>query len=272
MAHRLFEGKEHATSYWKYRVSPSAQLIEEVMSFLKKKRGVQPCDLAVDVGCGSGQGTVLLAPHFSSVVGTDISPAQLEVAQEHTTAPNISYRQCQAEELPFADSSVDLVTAMSAFHWFDRPRFLQEAHRILKAKGCLALLNYTMDMELDYGDCSHTLNTVCKEGGLLTDVSTLSIIDKVVMDRFLRALSHDMKRAVSLLAPQTLEGLLRAVETHQNTEALLKGSRAYSGTHPRGRKNTPTDVYPNRQSARPKGHRPVERRLGESRPVADVPR
>ncbi|XP_029558132.1 putative methyltransferase DDB_G0268948 [Salmo trutta] len=163
MAHRLFEGKEHATSYWKYRVSPSAQLIEEVMSFLKKKRGVQPCDLAVDVGCGSGQGTVLLAPHFSSVVGTDISPAQLEVAQEHTTAPNISYRQCQAEELPFADSSVDLVTAMSAFHWFDRPRFLQEAHRILKAKGCLALLNYTMDMELDYGDCSHTLNTVCKE-------------------------------------------------------------------------------------------------------------
>lgn len=73
------------------------------------------------------------------------------------------FRQCQAEELPFADSSVDLVTAMSAFHWFDRPRFLQEAHRILKAKGCLALLNYTMDMELDYGDCSHTLNTVCKE-------------------------------------------------------------------------------------------------------------
>jgi hypothetical protein len=40
MAHRLFEGKEHATSYWKYRVSPSAQLIEEVMSFLKKKVGV----------------------------------------------------------------------------------------------------------------------------------------------------------------------------------------------------------------------------------------
>ncbi|CAB1347008.1 unnamed protein product, partial [Coregonus sp. 'balchen'] len=108
-------------------------------------------------------GTVLLAPHFSSVVGTDVSPAQLEVALDHATAPNISYRQCRAEELPFADRSVDLVTAMSAFHWFDRPRFLQEAHRILKPKGCLALLNYTMDMELHYGDCYHNLNTVCKE-------------------------------------------------------------------------------------------------------------
>lgn len=51
-----------------------------------------PFDLAVDVGCGSGQGTVLLAPHFSSVVGTDVSPAQLELAQEHASAPNISYR------------------------------------------------------------------------------------------------------------------------------------------------------------------------------------
>ncbi|KAL0963935.1 hypothetical protein UPYG_G00315540 [Umbra pygmaea] len=163
MAHRLFEGKEHAASYWKYRVSPSSQLIEEVMSFLEKRRGVQLFDLAVDVGCGSGQGTRLLAPKFSSVVGTDISPAQLEMAVEHTTENNISYRRCPAEELPFADSSVDLVTTTAAFHWFDRPRFLQEVYRILKPKGCLAILNYNLDMELHYGDCYHRLNTVCKE-------------------------------------------------------------------------------------------------------------
>ncbi|XP_010895894.2 putative methyltransferase DDB_G0268948 [Esox lucius] len=163
MAHRLFEDKEHAASYWKYRVSPSPQLIEEIVSFLKKRRDVQPCDLAVDVGCGSGQGTRLLAPHFSTVVGTDVSPAQLGVALKHAADTNVSYRQCPAEELPFADSSVDLVTAMCAFHWFDRPRFLQEAHRILKPKGCLALLSYTADMELHYRDCYHALNAICKE-------------------------------------------------------------------------------------------------------------
>lgn len=73
-------------------------------------------------------------------------------------------RQCPAEELPLADGSADLVSAMSAFHWFDRARFLQEAHRVLKPGGCLALLNYTMDMDLHYGDCcSHTLNLVCRE-------------------------------------------------------------------------------------------------------------
>ncbi|KAA8593193.1 hypothetical protein FQN60_009309 [Etheostoma spectabile] len=146
MAYRLFEGKQHASSYWKHRISPSDELIRQVLDFLEKRKG-HPFQLAVDVGCGSGQGTVLLAKHFASVVGTDVSPAQ-----------------CVAEELPLADSSVDLITAMSAFHWFDRPRFLHEAHRVLKPNGCLALLNYTINMELSYPDCcSHTLNQVCKE-------------------------------------------------------------------------------------------------------------
>ncbi|XP_026231449.1 class I SAM-dependent methyltransferase [Anabas testudineus] len=163
MAHRMFESKEQAASYWKYRVAPSEELIQRVLGFLEKRRG-RPFQLALDVGCGSGQGTLLLAKHFASVVGTDISPAQLEVALQHAREPNITYRQCEAEKLPFADSSVDLVTVMSAFHWFDRPRFLQEALRVLKPHGCLALLNYTIDMELSYpGCCQQTLNQVCKE-------------------------------------------------------------------------------------------------------------
>ncbi|KAM6970555.1 putative methyltransferase [Aplochiton taeniatus] len=162
MAHRLFEGKKHAASYWKYRVSPSQQLIQDVLAFVRRQG--MPFDLAVDVGCGSGQGTVLLANHFVSVVGTDVSPAQLEVAMKYGTAPNILYRECPAEGLPCPDGSVALVTAMSAFHWFDRQRFLLEADRVLKPRGCLALLNYTMDMELSQaGCCSLALHTVCQE-------------------------------------------------------------------------------------------------------------
>ncbi|AWP12837.1 putative methyltransferase DDB G0268948 [Scophthalmus maximus] len=163
MAYRLFEGKKHAALYLKYRVSPSDHLIQQVLGFLEKQKG-RPFELAVDVGCGSGQGTLLLAKHFASVVGTDVSPAQLELALQHAQQANITYRECVAEELPFADSSVDLVTAMTAFHWFDRPRFLQEAHRVLKPRGCLALLSYTMDIELSYRDCcAHTLNQVSQE-------------------------------------------------------------------------------------------------------------
>lgn len=37
MAHRLFEGKEHVSSYWKYRISPSDHLIQQVLDFLEKQ-------------------------------------------------------------------------------------------------------------------------------------------------------------------------------------------------------------------------------------------
>ncbi|XP_059184274.1 putative methyltransferase DDB_G0268948 [Centropristis striata] len=161
MAVRLFEGQDHAAAYQQYRVTPD-ELISRIMSYMEKKTPNQ-FNLALDVGCGSGQGTILLAPYFNKVVGTDISPAQLEQARANRNPPNVSYRECPAEELPFASGEVDLVTAMTAAHWFDRKKFLLEADRVLRPGGCLALLSYTMDFELEYGDISNTLNEICKE-------------------------------------------------------------------------------------------------------------
>lgn len=37
MAYRLFEGKEHAATYWKYRICPSDDLIQQVLDFLEKQ-------------------------------------------------------------------------------------------------------------------------------------------------------------------------------------------------------------------------------------------
>lgn len=123
----------------------------------------QPLHLAVDVGCGSGQGTTILAQYFTKVIGMDISPAQLEKAQSSNHCPNVSYRQSPAEDLPFESGTVDLITAMTAAHWFDRPRFFKEADRVLKPGGCLALLSSSLDMELEYGDVSDKLKDICKE-------------------------------------------------------------------------------------------------------------
>ncbi|XP_068186210.1 uncharacterized protein [Antennarius striatus] len=163
MAYRQFEGKEQASSYWKYRFPPSDHLIQQLLEFMEKQKG-GPYELAVDVGCGPGRGTALLAKHFASVVGLDVSPAQIEVAFQRSKEPNIDFRQSVAEELPFADSSVDLVTSMSAFHWFDQQRFLQEVHRVLKPRGCLVLLCYHYALDLNYPNCcSHTLSQISKE-------------------------------------------------------------------------------------------------------------
>ncbi len=50
-----------------------------------------------------------------------------------------------AEAIPLPDASVQAVTVADAFHWFDRPRALDEIRRVLRPGGGLALLNTMPD-------------------------------------------------------------------------------------------------------------------------------
>ncbi|XP_029696871.1 LOW QUALITY PROTEIN: uncharacterized protein [Takifugu rubripes] len=145
MAVRRFEGKDHAAAYLQFRVAPQGpnQQDSEVRqpkvtsaALLQTTINHRTAPACVDVGCGPGQGTVLLAPILTKVVGIDVSPAQLEMALTKTNPPNVSYSQGPAEELPFGPGEVDLVTAMTAAHWFERRKFLVEADRVLRPGGC----------------------------------------------------------------------------------------------------------------------------------------
>ncbi|XP_066497425.1 putative methyltransferase DDB_G0268948 [Hoplias malabaricus] len=162
MTHRLFEEKNHASIYQKYRMTPPVGVKEIVLQYLDKKKG-PPHELAVDLGCGTGQNTRLLAPHFQEIVGIDVSENQLEEARAVPGFTNITYRAGTAEELPFPNGSVDLLTAASAAHWFDQERFLKEAERVLKPGGCMALLGYTNQFHFSYGTCGDRLDTIYNE-------------------------------------------------------------------------------------------------------------
>lgn len=95
--------------------------------------------LAVDVGCGNGQLTQLLAPYFDRVVGLDPSADQIANA-----VPNarIQYECAPAEQLPVPDASASLVTAAQAAHWFDLPAFYREVRRIAVPGAVVALVSY----------------------------------------------------------------------------------------------------------------------------------
>ncbi|XP_006127467.2 putative methyltransferase DDB_G0268948 isoform X1 [Pelodiscus sinensis] len=162
MAVRLFEARQHVEFYQKYRFSPAENLQRVIFSYLEEKK-LAPTRLAVDVGCGSGQSTRILAARFEEVVGTDISEAQIQAAKEAASFPNVSYRVCPAEELPFEDGSVDLVTAFAAAHWFDIPRFMKEVDRVLRPHGCMALSTYFPNFSVHYKDCSERLTEILTE-------------------------------------------------------------------------------------------------------------
>jgi SAM-dependent methyltransferase len=96
-------------------------------------------DLALDVGCGTGQLSTLLARRFDRVIAADASAAQVAAAVGHE---RVAYRVAPAHESGLPTGSIDLVTVAQAAHWFDLEPFYAEARRIARPGAVLALVTY----------------------------------------------------------------------------------------------------------------------------------
>lgn len=162
MACPYFQRKEYSAFYEKHMIREPEEVQKLILSYLEEKKG-RPFGLAVDVGCGTGQSTRVLASHFQKVVGVDISNTQIQEAENVACIPNVSYMVAPAEHLPFEDSSVDLITASVAAHWFNSEEFFREADRVLKPSGCLALYCFNPVYELHYKDCTAFLTDAFME-------------------------------------------------------------------------------------------------------------
>lgn len=223
---RLFEGKEHASLYQKYRFSLPPEMQKLVLSYLEEKKG-KPFVLAADVGCGTGQTTCVLAPHFQKVVGTDISEAQIKEAKKMSSPPNVSFLVSPAEELPFEDASVDLVIASSAAHWFNIEKFMKEADRVLKPRGCMALLTYTSHLGVHAKDCSDDLTAIYHEvEDALVPFGTVNIahVKSGYKDIFDAIPFPDKTRLVNKVIPVPLSvsGIIGFIETFSMFQTFLK--------------------------------------------------
>uniref|UniRef100_H2XQ96 Methyltransferase type 11 domain-containing protein n=1 Tax=Ciona intestinalis TaxID=7719 RepID=H2XQ96_CIOIN len=86
-------------------------------------------DFLLDVGCGGGQSVNIFAPYFNQVLAIDPSENQLKEARSQNQFAHVTYKQGNAEKLPRDDVSVDVITVGTAVHWFDRPKFYEEANR-----------------------------------------------------------------------------------------------------------------------------------------------
>ncbi|XP_061435377.1 putative methyltransferase DDB_G0268948 [Lethenteron reissneri] len=159
MSVRVFEGTELARLYKRYRPTLPADVLTTLTDYVCAKTGTKPT-LVVDVGCGSGQATELLASISTKVLGIDVSPSQIEEAMLAKHPDNITYMVGPAETLPVDDGSVSLLTAFVSAHWFDLPAFMHEVQRVLQPRGCLVIYSYMYPFDIECGVFSEKLTQI----------------------------------------------------------------------------------------------------------------
>ena len=94
----------------------------------------------LDIGCGEGHNTRLLAKRGARVTAVDISEVFLRYAKqsEQEEALGIEYKLASAVELPYDDAAFDFAVAfMSLMDIPETNRVLSEAYRVLKPGGFL---------------------------------------------------------------------------------------------------------------------------------------
>eukprot|EP00127_Corallochytrium_limacisporum_P002469 Clim_evm26s128 gene=Clim_evmTU26s128 len=142
----LFHGKDHSHVYEKYRLCLPEQCLDQIKQYVDNTPNHRK-ELAIDLGCGTGQSTRIFADFYSRTLGWDIAQTQIEKAREteQRLKQNIVYDcKSDADLEDFEHQSVDFLTVTEAFHYFNHSQFYERASRVLKpGSGIFCAIGYS---------------------------------------------------------------------------------------------------------------------------------
>jgi len=94
----------------------------------------------LDVGCGTGYGTALLAAKAARVAGVDIAWEAIQYARANYVRPNLSFACADCRRLPFPDNFFNRAVMFEVIeHVSEQATCLREIRRVLTAEGVLIL-------------------------------------------------------------------------------------------------------------------------------------
>jgi SAM-dependent methyltransferase len=106
---------------------------ESLAAVLRDHLGLDGTGRLLDVGCGPGSLTLLLAPLFAEAVGVDADPGMIAEVRRRSDA--VRWRHLRAEELPAGLGTFRVVTFAQSFHWMDQPVVADRVRTMLEPGG-----------------------------------------------------------------------------------------------------------------------------------------
>ena len=101
-----------------------------------------PCNESLEIGCGTGAFTRLLAGRSRHVLGLDLSPEMIRIAcNRSTNFPNIDYQVVDIFEWPFPLEQLDCIASIATLHHLPLDILLGKMKAALKPGGVLLVLD-----------------------------------------------------------------------------------------------------------------------------------
>jgi SAM-dependent methyltransferase len=123
----------HAGEGWSHNTHYHAYLLRQFPN---------RCGAALDVGCGAGEFTRLLAERADHVVGVDLSPAMVAVARERAAGrANVELRVADVMEWDVPPASFDCIASIATLHHLALRPALRKLAMALRPGGTLAVLD-----------------------------------------------------------------------------------------------------------------------------------
>jgi ubiquinone/menaquinone biosynthesis C-methylase UbiE len=190
----------------------------DFIDYFSRKHALHPRQSALDIGCGAGHSTHLLAKLCGAdtkIVGVDNNADILETARQRSVKfPNLSFQEGSVTQLPFADNTFDVVFCQTLLiHVHDLSGALAEMKRVLKPGGVAVMAEMNNASLLERGNSALRMLTHDE------NISMNSLFNYVVEGK--KTVQEGDITIAPMLPSLVLEAGFESVSAQRNDQILM---------------------------------------------------